>query len=380
MSKYIITEAGRVTSTNFDFFVSSGLRRLQNASYATKKIIDRHQVSSKQHANASKQGEQLSYCVSLALNYAAAASSASLAIKPVLIYYAMLNFALAEVLIKQDGRSSLDLARAQNAHHGLEIAFSLGSKTSLPLKELASRLKARPHLRSGQRSGTFELWHRTAREHPAIGKISQPGSVGYRAVLFPADQKLPELPESGIDLLTALSMSPSMRTHLAVRALDYDFCRGIAFVDQRLDGTRDFNLVLHPDSEPRLEKVTSRLLFSSAATEHVQIAEQGSGIALRMEVFQDGVRNFRLPAVCSLSRDELLLSLSEHPVNEFGAFYISFFILGNLCRYFADHWMKEVNDFTDFASLCEALCAEFFTRIPALVLSEIEQVLFVREG
>lgn len=379
MSVCTINQTGRVVSTDFDFFVSSGLRRLQNSAYATKKIVDRHKVPAKQIANARKQGEQLSYCMSLALNYLSAASVANLAIKPVLIYYSMLNFALAEVLVKQDGNSSLDVAREQNAHHGLEIAFDLGSKTSLPLIDLTKRLRAKPHQKSGRRSGTFALWHRTAREHPAIGRISETGATSYRAVLFPSDEQLPELPLKGIDLLSSLSMSPSMQTHLAVRGLEYDFCRGIAFVEQRLDGTRDFNLVVHPDSRDRLARLSERLLFSPAATEHAQITEHPSGYTITMEVFADGIRNFRLPGLCSLSRDELRLSLTDHPVNEFGAFYVSFFILGNLCRYYADHWMKEVGNFTDFASLCDALCAEFFIRVPPLVLSEIEQVLYVRE-
>lgn len=77
-----------------------------------------------------------------------------------------MSLALAEVLFKQDGNSSLDMARKKHNNHGLNLV----PITKLPnsFADAAQKLVSKP-VGGENRFGTFELWHRTARWHPFIG-------------------------------------------------------------------------------------------------------------------------------------------------------------------------------------------------------------------
>jgi hypothetical protein len=68
-----------------------------------------------------------------------------------------MSLAIAEVLFKQTGASSLDAARAQHRHHGLELRVS-DTPQDVDLKAASSSLLAKPLIRrNGERFGTFEL-------------------------------------------------------------------------------------------------------------------------------------------------------------------------------------------------------------------------------
>ena len=118
-----------------------------------------------------------------AKEYFDASLSVTLATKPVLLYYSTMILALGEILLKQDGMSSLDAARGENAHHGLELRIDPKASDSRDLGSLqsvAGRLRAVPPCRKGKRFGTFELWHRSIRETPLAGEhtdVVQGGTV-----------------------------------------------------------------------------------------------------------------------------------------------------------------------------------------------------------
>lgn len=117
----IITSASPFTSEDIPSYCWSRLRQFHNTEWVTEQLIRLHKVDKGQYNNVKKQAQQIKYCLIQAKEYYEAARIVSLATKPVLMYYCIMSLALAEILLKQDGRSSLDVARGDNAHHGLIV-------------------------------------------------------------------------------------------------------------------------------------------------------------------------------------------------------------------------------------------------------------------
>ena len=151
----------------------AGLRKFQNVDLIMEELTRLHEVPSKQQGNVRKQAQQIRYCMIQAREYFAAAQSISLATKPNLLYYGLMSLALAEILYKQSGDSSLDRAREQHRHHGLSmIACKVAS--DVDLHAAASNLRAVPIEMDRKRKGNFELWHQSCREYPIGGADYDP--------------------------------------------------------------------------------------------------------------------------------------------------------------------------------------------------------------
>jgi hypothetical protein len=103
----IIENSRKVRTADPAGFAWAGLRRFQNVDLVTGAIVKLHNVEAKQQKNANKQAHQLRYCLIQAREYFAAATSVSLATKPNLLYYGTMSLALAEMLFKQTGESTL---------------------------------------------------------------------------------------------------------------------------------------------------------------------------------------------------------------------------------------------------------------------------------
>src|SRR5690606_18653533 len=115
---------------------------------------------------------------------------------------------------KQSGDSSLDSAREKHSHHGLELKVRGHTLASSHLSKSAALLRAAPVGSDAGRYGTFELWHRSARELPIGGSIAvaQPGGTtkSFGLVLVPRDEELAPLPKAGISLLDCFKSLPGM--------------------------------------------------------------------------------------------------------------------------------------------------------------------------
>jgi hypothetical protein len=202
-----IVNAISVRSSSPNDFAWRELRRFQNSDFVTTQIMNLKGIDKKHYQNVQKQARQLGLCLSLAQDYFAAASQVSLVTKPVLLYYATMHLALSEILFKQLGDSSLDRARKNHKHHGL--ISTIGSiKNTHSIQESASLLKASPMIDGKEnRLGTFELWRKSAQQHPWYGIIhnndestNRSGCTTYVGI----EEGIPELPKRGITLLDCL--------------------------------------------------------------------------------------------------------------------------------------------------------------------------------
>ena len=117
----IITQARKVRTSEPSRFAWGALRTFQNVELVASRLTEIHKVPAKYRDNVRKQAQQLRYCMIQAREYFAAANSVSTATKPNLLYYGAMSLALAEILFKQSGQSSLDKARDDNRHDGLSM-------------------------------------------------------------------------------------------------------------------------------------------------------------------------------------------------------------------------------------------------------------------
>src|SRR5215469_15549569 len=139
----IISSTTQISNTDLERFGWTGLRRFHNVEVVQTAISDLHKVS-RNNPNVKKQATQIRYCLQQAREYFDAAKVVSLATKPTLLYYSIMNLALAEILVKQDGNSSLDKAREQHRHHGLTFQFTSQGRQASGLGKHAGSLRARP--------------------------------------------------------------------------------------------------------------------------------------------------------------------------------------------------------------------------------------------
>ena len=102
-------------------------------------IRELHNISrGQQEGNVTKQARQMAYCIRQAEEYFRASSEVSLATRGNLLYYGMVSLSQAVVLLKQDGKYSIDALRSakKHRHHGLEFTPTLtaGADSGRPLR------------------------------------------------------------------------------------------------------------------------------------------------------------------------------------------------------------------------------------------------------
>ncbi|RTE88481.1 YaaC family protein [Bradyrhizobium sp. LVM 105] len=153
----IIQRAKKVRTGNLSEFAWSSLRKFQNIDLLAKILIEMHQVPTKYHDDARKQAQQIRYCLIQAREYFAAASSVSTATRPNLLYYGTMSLALAEILFKQSGDSSLDKAREENRHHGLTMTVG-STKRGADLSFAAHAIRALSWPRLSEQNIRVDKW------------------------------------------------------------------------------------------------------------------------------------------------------------------------------------------------------------------------------
>lgn len=376
----VITGAVSVQARDLAQFAWAGLRRFHDVTYVERSIIELHQLSLDQFSNARKQVRQIRYCLMQAREYAEAAEAVTFVTKPLLYYYCVISLAVAELLLKQTGESSLDRARAQHGNHGL--TFSAGSvpHAERRLAMVASQLRAKPVVRSGDRFGTFELWHRSAREMPEVGVITHYHQNGgttttHDIILGAVDKRLPLLPAQGISLIEALVKLPTMFDLLLANGIQPQIIRGKITRDIRNNVLASTTVILHPTQSGLIDRFQETCIFHpadhSAITYH-PIAE-GGALTWHGQLTPPEREGYFFPPGSMWSEEEIRFWPEVQPLNEFGYFYAALYIAGNYARYYPDRWISDVEESSPIAQAIEALLAEAEIRVPLLALSELSR-------
>jgi len=359
----------------------SSLQRFQNVASVTDQLMALHGLPPGQRKNAQKQAKQIRYCLMQAREYAAAARVVSLVTKPTLLYYAVMNLALAEVLLKQSGDFSLDRAREHHRHHGLLFSDTRSGPLSDELTVSASGLFARPMVvqreAEEERLGTFELWHRGAREAPYVGKHTnnhQGGgqTSGTEILAGPDDIRLPLLEPKGLTLLDCLTHIPDMMNFVNTYGVTSKCARG-TIVREEYPHRAVFRFVLHPSDVAN--EVLESLEIHPDLVDRLDYMPLPSGGVITVNL--DPVYNscsIRLPPAAATSSSEFRCWLNrQSPLNEFGYIYVALFIAGNYARYYPDRWVADVENSAPIALAIEELLSVAERRMAWATLSELSR-------
>ncbi|MFB6459300.1 YaaC family protein [Bradyrhizobium tunisiense] len=359
----------------------SSLQRFQNVASVTDLMVALHALPPGQRKNAQKQAKQIRYCLMQAREYAAAARVVSLVTKPTLLYYAVMNLALAEVLLKQSGDFSLDRAREHHRHHGLLFSDTRSGPLSDELTVSASGLFARPMVlqreAEEERLGTFELWHRGAREAPYVGKYTNTHegggqTSGTEILAGPDDIRMPLLNQKGLTLLDCLTHIPDMLNFVNSYGIRSNCARG-AMVREDFPERSVLRFVLHP-SDIAHEVFESLEIHPNLVDRLNYIPLPSGGV---ITINSDPVNNscsMRLPPGAATSTTEFRCWLDrKSPLNEFGYIYVALFIAGNYARYYPDRWVADVENSAPIALAIEELLSIAERRVPWATLSELSR-------
>jgi hypothetical protein len=296
--------------------------------------------------------------------------------------------AIAEILFKQTGASSLDAARAQHRHHGLLLRVT-NTPQDTDLETASAALIAEPLIRAnGDRFGTFELWHRSCREMPLCCNVSstQAGGevIGFRAVLVAQDKRLPMLPKNGISLLECLRMSPGMIDFLPSFGIIPDLVRGTLVFRETVQTVQPpdlrslLTIVIHPGEVKLIHCFFHNVLVRPDEVERMNFQERPHGGIITHSTNQDTTPGgMIIPNGSTWRKSEIRLWPTPQPLNEFGYLYVGLYILGNYARYFPDRWLRDVEQNSPLALAVEELVYIAEQRMAMLAYNELTRVYHV---
>jgi YaaC-like Protein len=382
----LITTATQISANDLERYSWTGLRRFHNVEVVQTLISDLHKVP-RNDQNVKKQATQIRYCLQQAREYFDAAKIVSLATKPVLLYYSIMNLGLAEILLKQDGNSSLDRAREQHRHHGLTFEFASQGRQASALGDHARSLRAQPaiHPVNGllERFGTFELWHRSCRPLPVVGMVKEFTSSNlslsrFQALSTPPDERLPLLPEKGITLLECLTLLPGLGAFLYNYGIIQDVVRSKMTLLTLADQRRTCEIVIQPGNKGSIDEFLDNLKFKAGYADNIYMKQHidSSGIVTLIDYNEP----YHIPYSSALNTNEIYFWPRHVPLNEFGLLYVALYICGNYARYYPDFWIKDVETHAAVALAIEELIHLAEHRMALLALSELSRTYFVPEG
>jgi hypothetical protein len=384
----IIGAARIVSSTDPSALAWAGLRRFQNVQFVANIISHLHGASKAHAQNIRKQAAQIRYTLIQAREYFDAAESVTLATKPNLLYYSVMSLAIAEILLKQSGLSSLDKAREEHKHNGLTLRVASTSQ-NVDLTTASASLRAVPLIRdNGERFGTFELWHRSCREMPLCGlTTTQHPDLGgqsevFNPLLLSADVRPPLVPANGLSLFDCLQGSPGMLEFLPQYGITPRIVRGkltASFTAGRSPWRHDLTLVIHPGPQKFIQSFYDNFMVRPDAVNNFNVREFPEGGIIQFFIDEGDVTPgmFSVPNGSTWRKSEIRFWPAQEPLNEFGYLYAALFIAGSYARYYPDKWLWDVEQNSPLALAIEQLVRIAEQRMALLTYSELSRTCFI---
>jgi len=325
----------------------------------------------------------------MSIQYYEASQNSELYTKPVFLYYACMWLAVAEFLFKGTGDVSLDRARGENKHHGLEFVID-SSKFTYDALEFAEKLRAKPMISSGRYKGTFELWRQTARKMPLCGDFTEVfgmgNATGVRPLFHSEDRPPIPLESTGTSLIDCWGRIPFMVRPLTDCGWISDFLRTtITAISGGVENYITTSIMVHPCDPAKEIEFTERFLFDPNDIENINFTKFPSGFSLQTKSPKVGLglRRFdhrgavEFPDGCNYG-DQVWMYNGAIEYTEFENIYISLYILSNLSRYYPDFWIDHTTNHTLFSDLCDQFLSESAESIARLAYSELSRTYHFR--
>ena len=376
----LFEETALIEGRDVTQFSWASLRQFQNINFTANKIKKIHKILPKYEKNANKQAEQLRYCLIQAEEYFRAAESVTMATKPLLIYYGIVSLALAKILFKQSGMSSLDAARGQHAHHGLDFRLAGGPVIGASLEEVGANFRAVPLVKANdERFGTFALWHASSRNSPIVGNLTRnlengASTKALNILAQVADVSPAPLREKGLSFLDCARQLPYLRSTLNMHGVKGSTARGT--IDATVwenRGRSEYKIVIQPGDGDIIEKICEKFIFSPSMVPFAEISDMPSGYIISISELGE----FSAPEAIQIKKDEVWFMHENENLNEFGHIYVCMFIIGNYARYYPEMWMKEIENSTPLFLLSQEIVHWSSRRMPLLCFGELNRTYYL---
>lgn len=371
-------------------FAKNRLRLFFNGDFTAAAIIKLHNLGRKDRSNAKRQALEMRHCLLQAEEYLQSAKAASLATRPVLIYYAIMSFALAEILYKGTGMDRLAKLRENHDAHGLSLIATGRLDKTIDFREIASNLIAKPQSRSnGNFFGTFARWADVTRESPVPIKFTEykgaGTSISYRTWLAGQDRSVVNWTRMahGCSLLDALRALPQLGQILAFGAIEPSFV-GIRFAGEighpQRPETR-LSMAVQPAPQTLHDTLYSRVLMAPAWVNSIDAFEMSSGHIFHITLDENSRGSFlSMPPSITLEEEETYFLIDDFGLGEFGSLYVALHIAGNFARYYPDLWVPHVESSSLLAATIDELCNVASARLPIIMASEFDRIYYFGES
>jgi len=200
-------------------------------------------------------------------------------------------------------------------------------------------------------------------------------------ILWSARDEPPEnIDDRGITFLECLQYMPSMYNFVRSYGIKPFIVRGNVVSEVHALPLRDLQkVIIHPYDADILSVFYENIIVKPSCVSMITVHELNSGIILDFVTTDEDPVYISFPHSSTWTKDEVRFFAKNHPLNEFGLFYVALYIAGNYARYFPDKWLCDIDHASPLALTIEELMAQAEQRVPLLTLSELTRNYFVAD-
>ncbi|PAR45090.1 YaaC family protein [Vibrio metoecus] len=324
-------------------------------------------------ANYKKQAEQARVALLQAKEYFEAAKVSSLYTQPNHLYYGSVALSTACMLIRGDGRKSLDYLRqdSKNSSHGLDFTFSSDikrSKMGLSLLD-NSYVKICPN-------GHFSNWYDTLMSTQKLAAIKHLRTIhgSQRNMDYIGSYNIPYFSElKGLkkDLMFLLTRLPDLHADLGRYGIAVEGARGeLHFYSDEIKKQQYSEFVFHssPSHNAFIKVVESFVCDEGVNFEYLFNAEGRSGV---VSTRKDKNWAFSFPDSRTTLDHKTIYFAEPIGTPEVVDLFLVSYALSMLSRYFPDIWISFLESHCKGSKLVERIVRVLYLKMPNLMLNQI---------
>lgn len=329
-----------------------------------------------ERSNYNKQARQARLCVLQAKEYFDAARDASLFTSPNHAYYGAISLASLCLLLRGDGRSSLDALRAdpRNNHHGLRLTTGCSASTATAGISLLEQSKAEV-----LNHGHFGNWYRVL---PKRGNVyafikqdhGRTGSLGYLPAGGYDVPDLNALVGRSSTILELLKYLPDLDRDLDRAGVQFPRSRTRHDIEVTKEGVNKQTWILHGCRTLNdLEALLGRFSVSAAhANAFDAIVDEARRTAIITLQFQQPTEiGLTWPTARETLNHDTISYAAEIDTHEVVDLYLVAYQLSMLARYYPDLWIACIESRCRGAKLIEKAAELVVKKLPILMLSMV---------
>jgi hypothetical protein len=235
--------------------------------------------------------------------------------------------------------------------------------------------------------GTFGVWYDLKADDPSIGRatfVDQSGNTTYgtQVLLGPDHNTIVNLEK--ITLLDVVQHAPHMYSWVHNFGIESKLLRAQYSMRDSFEGQRrkqNLSLKFQPGQLEKTMNLLDKFQVPLAETQNFMLTEIANARTIENTYFLGEMQYpCRWPNGVAISEDLTYIYGDDSSISEFAYIYAGAYMLGMLCRYYPDFWMKEIEKSSSFAQLADLLVRNAMTRLPVCMARNIGGTIFLYAG